>query len=196
MARILHEYTSYDGQTMLAAFQAYVLYVMTQYFQREQIDRSVLRQNPMHLQQIASSAASIGTTTLAELCENRPDWSQWILVESKRRTIYTMYLFDNLLCASDQLPTCVAVELSGLLAPSGRALWEANSLQEWTRSYNLQMSAVDGGGLRIEELWPAPGDASQEQLRVREGRVSTWLEDLDLFGNMLFAVTSATYSSR
>lgn len=193
MASILARYISYDNDTCLAAFQAYLIYTMTLYFTCERRDSQVFRQHMMDLQQLASASVSQGLTTVAEMARNRPEWSSWAQAESKRRTLYTMYLFDNLLCATDNLPMFVAVELIGLLAPASRSLWEAESVDSWTKAYNRHMGTFDGGGLRIEELWSPPPGWNQDQILDRRHRVETWLQDTDIFGTALFAVTTATH---
>ncbi len=44
------------------------------------------------------------------------------MAEAKRRTLYTMYLFDNILSAQDGLPTFLSTELRGLAAPAEKSL--------------------------------------------------------------------------
>jgi hypothetical protein len=193
MTNILAGYASYDNETLLTAFQAYLIYTMTLYFMCERGDSQKFRQHMMDLQRLASASVYQGLTTAAEIDKNRPEWNSWILAESKRRTLYAMYLFDNLLCATDNLPMFVAVELIGLLAPAGRSLWEAESVDSWTMAYNQHMSIFNGGGLKIDELWSLPPGWTQDQISDRRDRVDKWVQDTDIFGTALFAITTATH---
>jgi len=193
MARIFADYASYDNKTMLSAFQAYLIYTMALYFMCGQSQSQALRQNLMNLQQLAGTSVSQGITTAAEMNENRPEWRSWILAESKRRTLYVMYLFDNLLCANDSYPVLVAVELTGLLAPASRSLWEAKSVGTWTKAYHQHMASFNGGGLSIHELWSLPSGCTQVQISSRRERVDSWVQDLDTFGTTLFAITTASH---
>lgn len=189
MLSIRVNFTAYDSITLLGAFQAYLLYSMALYFWCGQ---SGLRDNVTALQQLASMAISQGVTTATQPW-NSPDWNLWALSEAKRRTTFTMYLFDNLLCATDGLPMFVATELAGLSAPAPGSLWNATSLDAWQRSHNAYLRACDGVVLQINELWSLPPGFSADQACLRRERVSAWLQQVDEYGMMLFAVATSTH---
>lgn len=191
MSSIRDNCTAYDSETLLGAFQAYLLYSMALYFRCGQ---SGLRDNVTTLQQLASMAISQGITTATQPW-NSPDWNLWVLSEAKRRTTFTMYLFDNLLCATDDLPMFVATELSGLSAPAPSSLWDAPSLDVWQRSHNAYLKACDGVVLQINELWSLPPGSSADHKCRRQERISAWLQRVDEYGMMLFAVTTSTHGS-
>ena len=191
MSSIRDNYTTYDTKTLLGAFQAYLLYSMALYFRCGQIG---LRDNVTALQQLASMAISQGVSTAPQPWDS-PDWALWALSEAKRRTTFTMYLFDNLLCATDDLPMFVATELSGLSAPAPGSLWDATTLEVWQRSHNAYLRACDGVVLQINELWPLPPGCSAEQACRRRERISAWLQRVDEYGMMLFAVTTSAHGS-
>lgn len=191
MSSIRSNYSAYDSETLLGAFQAYLLYSMALYFWCGQ---SGLRDNVTTLQQLASMAVSQGITTAAQPWSS-PDWNLWAVSEAKRRTTFTMYLFDNLLCASDGLPMFVATELTGMSAPAPSSLWDAASLDVWQRSHNAYLKACDGVVLQINELWYLPPGFSADQACRRQERIGAWLQRVDEYGMMLFAVTTATHGS-
>lgn len=190
MVRLFDQHITYDDRTMLCSFQAYLLYTMTLYLRGDCPD---MRDFMMDLQQMASASVSQGTITSAELSQDPPDWESWVFLEAKRRTVYTMYLFDNLLCSIDNIPTFVATELTGLLAPAGKALWEAPDDEAWYMAYSLQQSTCEGNPLRIEELWPLPREATEDVSSHRQSRVMNWLQGVDEYGTMLFAITTASH---
>ncbi|KAF2970908.1 hypothetical protein GQX73_g2704 [Xylaria multiplex] len=94
---------------------------------------------------------------------------------------------------SDGLPTFVGTELTGLPAPANRALWRAQTRCEWEDSYNSHL-ADWSDAFRIDELWSTPEDFEEGDVIKRQSRVDHWLEGVDEFGTMLYAVTSCTHS--
>ena len=154
-----------------------------------------LQDHITNLQQLASVSLTQGATVTTESTWDTPDWELWAHAEAKRRTTYTMYLFDNLLCATDGLPMFVATELAGLPAPAPKTLWEASSYDSWQRAYAFQLTTCRTWLLQIEELWSPPPHFTAEGTSERSRRVDEWLSGLDEFGTMLFAVTASTHGS-
>ncbi|SCU77221.1 LAMI_0A00144g1_1 [Lachancea mirantina] len=196
MARLFQGYSSCDEVDLLASFQAYLIYSMTLYFELKHRDHDGMHEVIMNLQVMACELARRGLTCPAELSCSRPDWESWIMAEAKRRSIFTMYLFDSLLSAESGQPTFLATELQGTLAPSGQTLWQATTRDAWTICYNqyLYEWGVDGP-LLIDELWSSPPGLTTLEQKARNHRVDRWLSDLDNYGAMLFAVTACTHSS-
>jgi hypothetical protein len=183
-----------DDLTLLAAFQAYLVYSLVLYFKLGKSANSLLRQAVMNLQEIACLCCSRGLVCTAEQQRARPKWEAWIVAEAKRRTLCIMYLFDNVLSINDGLPTFLATELSMLPTPGSKSLWRASDRNEWENVYNIHLVDWPDGGLRLEELWPLPPDADQDCVAKRSGRVDQWLEGVDEFGTVLFAVTNSSNS--
>ncbi|KAE8444946.1 hypothetical protein EG329_014073 [Mollisiaceae sp. DMI_Dod_QoI] len=186
---------TYDDMALLAAFQAYLLYAMVLFFRLSQGSNPFLRQAMMNLQELACISSQRGLVCVAEQQRARPRWESWIVAEAKRRTLYTMYLFDSVLSAQDGLPTFLGTELQGLPAPSNKALWESQSRHGWETAYNIYLAEWIDGGLCIHELWPIPADLDERGLSQIRSRVDEWLQNLDEFGTMLYAVTSCTHGS-
>lgn len=185
----------YDETTLLSAFQAYMIYFLVLFFFlfHQASDLSFLRQAAMNLQEIACATSRQGLVCTAERDRTMPRWEAWVIAESKRRTLYVMYLFDSLLSAQDGLPTFLGTELHDLPAPSSGLLWKASTRQEWEREYNLHLSGWTARGLFIHELWPVPTDLDEMGVLRRRERVDQWLENVDEFGTMMYAVTSCTH---
>ncbi|TGJ80031.1 hypothetical protein E0Z10_g8723 [Xylaria hypoxylon] len=195
MRNIYEQRETYDTITLLGAFQAYLILTMVLFFRLEQIANPFLRQAVMNLQELACASATKGLVCEAEQQRLRPRWESWIVAEASRRTLYTMYLFDGVLSAHDGLPTFVGTELTGLPAPGSRTLWRAQTRLEWEASYNSYLADWSEGGLRTDELWPVPEDFKEADVTKRRNRVDHWLEGVDEFGTMLYAVTSCTHGS-
>ncbi|KAK7923491.1 hypothetical protein PG985_007562 [Apiospora marii] len=180
---------------LLATFQAYLIYTMILFFfhlnQGENL--SSLRQAMMSLQDLACTTSRQGLVCAADRQHARPSWEAWLVTEAKRRTLYVLYLFDNVLSRHEGLPTFLGTELRGLPAPASKALWEARSRQEWELGYNGHLARWPEGGLRIDELWAMPAELDEAGVARRRARVDEWLVDVDEFGMMVYTVTSCTH---
>jgi hypothetical protein len=177
---------------LLAVFQAYLIYAMTLFFHLTPASMPFLRQAMINLQEIACATSRQGLVCVAEQRGTRPLWETWILAEAKRRTLYTMYFLDNVLSAEDGLPTYIGHELKGLYAPSSKDLWRGNR-DEWEREYVTFEVQWVMGIFQLDELWPIPADTTAYLDESRRRRTDRWLEDVDEFGAVLYAVTSCTY---
>ena len=192
MSKIYEQHDAFDHVDLLAAFQAYLIYSLVLFFRLNQSSSLFLREAMINLQGLACASSRKGLMCTAEQQHARPPWEAWILAEAKRRTLYTMYLFDSVLSARDGLPTMLGTELTGLPAPCSRFLWRALTRPQWETNYNTYL--VDWKeGLCINELWPVPDDMDEAGLSERRRRVDQWLEGVDEYGTMLYAVTSCTH---
>ena len=195
MRGIYNQREMYDDFTLLGAFQSYLIYSMVLFFRFGKTSNPFLREAVMNLQDLACSTSRQGVMCVAEQHHIRPSWEAWIVTEAKRRTIYVMYLFDNLLSTHEGLTTFLGAELQGLPAPSNKTLWRAQTRSEWKVAYNVHLGKWPQGSLRIDELWAVPESVNQSGLAERHRRVDQWLEDIDEFGTMLYAVTCCTHGT-
>ncbi|KAJ4982780.1 lysine-specific permease [Stagonosporopsis vannaccii] len=178
MSNIHDQHDSFDGPGSLAAFQAYLVYSMVLYFHLGQSRSPFLREAMVNLQNLACATSRRGLMCSAEAEHVRPRWNAWVLMEAKRRTLYTMYLFDGVLSAQDGLPTALGTELSGLPAPSSKQLWQAQAREEWEKAYNAHLADL-AQSLRIEELWPIPEGLDAAGRDARRRRIDIWLQHVD-----------------
>ncbi|KAI0172985.1 hypothetical protein GGR52DRAFT_430418 [Hypoxylon sp. FL1284] len=193
MNSLYDQHKTFDDVALLAAFQAYLIYSMALFFKLDQVSGPFLRQAMMNLQELACSSSRGGLLCAEEQQRSRPRWESWIVAEAKRRTLFTMYLFDSVLSAHDGLQTFLGIELRGLPASSNKFLWRAQTRREWEAAYNIDLADCPGGFFRIDELWPAPSDFHEHQILERRNRTDQWLENVDEFGTILYAVTSCTH---
>ncbi|KAL7953194.1 major facilitator superfamily domain-containing protein [Trichoderma compactum] len=193
MNNLFEQRDTYDHLALLSAFQAYLMYTMVLFFRLSQGLGPFLRQAMMNLQELACVTARQGLMCVAEQQRTRPKWESWIIAEASRRTLFTMYLFDSVLSSEDGLPTFLGIELEGLPAVSSKTLWFAQTRRDWETAYNIYLAVWDEGSLRINELWLIPESLEESVVARRRQRVDNWLEDLDEFGTMLYAVTSCTH---
>lgn len=193
MENIMECHESYNELSLLGAFQAYLIYCLALFFKLHQGPRNQLRSAMMNLQTLAHLSSKQGLICVADQDRTRPRWEEWIVTETKRRTLYVMYLFDSVLSTQEALPTFLATELLGLPASASKHLWHARSRSGWEREYNIHLAEWTDKSLTIDELWPVPPDMDAPDIAKRSRRVDHWLEEIDEFGTMLYAVTSCTH---
>jgi hypothetical protein len=195
MSRIYDRRVQCTHMELLATFQAYLIYAMALFLRLEQASTLFLRQAMMDLQDLAWMTTRQGIVSVAEQQHARPKWEEWIVTEAKRRTLYVMYLFDDVISKQEGIPTFLGVELVGLPAPGSKSLWTANARHEWQKRYNLHLADWPDGGLCIDELWAIPPELGEDDVTKRRLRVEQWLEDVDEFGMTIYAVTSCTHGT-
>lgn len=184
---------NYDDMSLLAAFQACLIYTMVLFFRLNQGPTPFFRGAMMDLQELGCASSRRGLVCAADERHARPRWEEWIVTETKRRTLYVMYLFDSVLSIQENLPTFLGTELRGLPAPSSKTLWQTANRDDWEKEYNVFLAEWTERSLAIDELWPIPAGFDEAAIARRRMRVDRWLEDLDEYGMMMFAVTGCTH---
>lgn len=143
----------------------------------------------INLQELASAMSLTGLST-CEATHTRPAWDSWIIAEAKRRTLYAMYMFDNVFNFTQRTNSYTATELGHLPAPASKSLWGAATRDEWAAEYERHLSEWPSNGPRLEDLWPHQIEAI---VKERRERIDRWVESVDEFGMFLFAVVSMTH---
>ncbi|OJJ48531.1 hypothetical protein ASPZODRAFT_158219 [Penicilliopsis zonata CBS 506.65] len=182
----------YHAEALFAAFQAYLVYTLVLFFQLNQFFKDHFRSIMTKLQELACASARQGLVCAADQHRARPRWEEWIVAEAKRRTLFVMYLFDSILTTQEGLPTFLGTELTGLPAPANKLLWQADTRYGWEKEYNIHLVGWMEGSLTIDELWPLPPNLDGVDVARRRQRVDRWLENLDEYGTMLYAIMSCT----
>ncbi|KAK2050913.1 hypothetical protein LY76DRAFT_480750, partial [Colletotrichum caudatum] len=164
MAKLFDQHPAVDDMALLATFQAHLIYSLVVFFRTGRGGHyPFLSQAMMNTQELACAAARKGLVCAADEEHTRPTWESWIVAEAKRRTLFTMCLFDSALLSHDGLPTHLATELRGLPAPASKSLWESRNRRDWQTKYDdLHLAEWPDGGLRIDELWPMPEDLGKD----------------------------------
>ncbi|EAW13479.1 putative C6 finger domain protein [Aspergillus clavatus NRRL 1] len=183
MQRLENEIPQNDYE-QLASFQAYLIYTIMIYFSSFGSASTVTDKIMMTLMELAFRTAQNGLFSKAETTHSRPDWESWIVVSAKRRSIFTMYLLSSVYNSDRCLPNFVADEVGGVFVPESRVLWEASDRDTWEREYDRHLLEWGDGMLQISELWRSAETGTAE----RRSRVERWVQGVDEYGMMLFAV--------
>ncbi|KAJ7717562.1 hypothetical protein B0H16DRAFT_1610763 [Mycena metata] len=187
MSRLVEEHHGYDHVTLLSAFQAYLFYSIHLFFSTDPESSVMIDTATMiNLQELAAAMSLTGLHP-PDTQHTRPTWESWIIAEAKRRTLYTMYLFDNARNFLHDTTSYIATELGNLPLPAGKGLWAASIKETWEIEYNRFVAEWPSGPPRLEDLWPHPSAVVASERRTR---VDRWVETADEFGIFLFAVSS------
>ncbi|KKK18307.1 hypothetical protein P175DRAFT_0481575 [Aspergillus ochraceoroseus IBT 24754] len=184
MERLAIETSGLYDIELLSAFQAYLLYSIMLYFSLPSGSSAVNDKTMITLMEMAFRTARNGLFSASEISHSRPTWESWIVASTKRRAIFTMYLFSSVYNADRSLPNFIADELRGVYVPEGKSLWEASDRKLWMREYDRHLLSWEDGMFEISELWKSPETGSA----VRRKRIERWLRTVDEYGMMLFAV--------
>lgn len=170
-----------DPVARLAALMAYLIYMLVLLHMGPEVHPQ--RQLGMANLERLASLASPNLLCEGERTLRSPRWEEWLVAESTRRALYTLYLLDNLLSMHDGFPTFLGNELTGLPLPSSGRLWSAHDRIAWQRGYNTFLARWGDGPPCIQELWPGG----------KEERMDRYLAECpDELGVFLFAVTCGT----
>lgn len=194
----------------LSALQAHLILSMYAYFSlKTSPGLGIFTPNQISaLHDLASTVSATGIICPEEIGDSPtrssavPQWESWIIAESKRRTVFCVYMFEDLHNFENNAATYLADELATLLAPTSKWLWQANDRTSFERQYSDYITAWDGeNSLRISEFWPREidqdgDDADFEARRQKtEERISRWTETVDEFGMFLLAVCTVTHNA-
>lgn len=108
-------------------------------------------------------------------------WYDWTIMSAKRRTILTIYMLTWAWSVWRNYPSFYCHELQLMLAPSPKALWQAQTETEWLPLYQKWFQKWKGDGYRIGEL------LSISPKHIVNRRTEDWLEEVDEFGMLLMS---------
>lgn len=185
LANIDLQYRTYGPETLLAAFQALLIYSIILLFPVPQKPASWTFDLPtlVSLQDISSYISESSLILPAETIRIRPSWEEWVLVGCKRRTIMALYCFEWIYAMLYGLPTFPCTDLGFIPSPAGKVLWNARTKEEWEAAYDRWLgrwAGVDVHTLEdLAKIQPGP---------EIDARTEMWLEEADEFGVMYMAL--------
>ncbi|CAD0095258.1 unnamed protein product [Aureobasidium mustum] len=97
----------------------------------------------MNLQELTARSAKEGLLCPAEQTGSRPDHLSWILAEAKRRTLYAVCMFDDVVNTLSNMPCVLGNELGILPMTCSKMLWLACSSQDNGKYLQPQYTGVE-----------------------------------------------------
>jgi len=172
-----------EERARLEAVQALVVYSILRYFDRNPVDG--VKFSLAHCQTLEHCAMKLGLSGMmvrAEVDGQVPDWNQWVLAETKRRTMSALFTFDRLFHIQAGLRPFDCDGLGKMPLPCVRSVWEAPTKAAWEERYVAirtdlaPFTSVENGSmLTLQDLW----DGS-------EG-MSVWYAEMDALGSAIMA---------
>ncbi|KAK5674378.1 hypothetical protein LTS10_012962 [Elasticomyces elasticus] len=175
--RFMNEHVDGDEWTVLSMLQAITLYILLRIFDEDSFSVEFDRELTRAMTEIMIHADQWRLVCSAEIEGRRPEWKEWLLVESKRRTVTVLFILHLLFDIKPEGQARSKVGLSVLPLPAHKQLWEAATEDEWTEKYDEMLRARSGrcylryadlmalgrghGGGRMNDLssWMTSGDA-------------------------------------
>ncbi|KAH6682460.1 hypothetical protein B0J14DRAFT_573639 [Halenospora varia] len=189
MERLFHEYHNYPADTLVAAFQALLIYSIILLFPFPQKPSpGIFNQITLvTLQDVAHQVSQTSLMLEEEESLERPTWTRWAFISAKRRTLMCLYLFEWIYSKLNNLPTYPCTELGFMPVPFDKFLWAARTENEFELEYGYHLSRWGKGDFYREgELASVrPGSELPE-------RTEMFLEDVDEFGMMFMALVNAS----
>ncbi|KAJ7619495.1 hypothetical protein FB45DRAFT_839980 [Roridomyces roridus] len=190
MQKLIDDRLTYDDLTLLTACQAYLLYSI-HFFSPDAESPIVDTGTLISLLDLASAMSSKGLGTAANRTD-RHTWGSWIVMEAKRRTLYSVYILENVIDFHQNAPSYIADEIGRLPSPSPKALWDARQADVWEREYECYIAEWPMDLPRVEDLWPHPVESVARERRQRKDH---FVESVDEYGMFFYTITSMVHGS-
>ncbi|KAK5700235.1 hypothetical protein LTR17_023113 [Elasticomyces elasticus] len=186
--RFMNEHVDGDEWTVLSMLQAITLYVLLRIFDEDSFSVEIDRELTRAMTEIMVHADQWRLVCSAEIEGRRPEWKEWLLVESKRRTVTVLFILHLLFDIKPEGRARSKVGLSVLPLPAHKQLWETASEDEWTEKYDEMLKARNGRCyLRYADLmalgWGHGGD--------RMNDLSSWMTSGDAFGMLVMMAANS-----
>lgn len=183
--RLTAEAPQYSDADAVAALQATCAYVLTRASARDEewfdFDIPLIR----HMNKLSCRVQGITMRHCPPNSTVCPAWENWVLVESLRRTLLTIFimLFTHDLTPVPEVSACNLPHFwSNMLIPSTRQLWEAKSQEQFELAWDL---SDHDRRLTIEQL------CNHNTLSQRDSRfLDAWLGQVDEFGHLIALVAN------
>ncbi|KAF4635443.1 hypothetical protein G7Y89_g2655 [Cudoniella acicularis] len=137
--------------------------------------------------EIAVEVQKNGFQSTSERMGRFPSWEEWILAESKRRTLITLHLLDVILdlrVDKYQQGSCSIMDQIPL--PCSKYLWEAETILLWEQEFKKYLQKRKVGEVRT--IGKLRASVNQNTNKLDVGLVEDlgdWAAGIDSFGAML-----------
>jgi len=196
--RFMNEYSEASEWELLGMLQAITLYILLRIFDEDSFsvdfDRELVRTMTVSYldpkkrdsiftdhpsKEIAIKAEQFKLVCHAEVEGQRPDWQEWVLVESKRRTVTLLFILHLMFDIKPEQRAKSKVGLTVLPLPAHKSLWEAKTEDDWIVKYDEMLRLREGRGylryLDLMELGKGNGGERMKDL-------NPWMVSGDAFG--------------
>ena len=141
---------------------------------------------------IAIKSEQSGFLCTSEVLGELPRWSDWVLMESKRRTVTLLFIIHLLFDINPGQRAKALGGLSQLPLPAYKSVWQAGTETEWAKYYKGWLEGKEGRhGLKYGDMLYL-GKAGQDGCEdPRMTDLNAWYVNVDAFGILvMMAATS------
>ncbi|KAF2494316.1 hypothetical protein BU16DRAFT_489440 [Lophium mytilinum] len=186
--RFINEYVNGDEWTVLSMLQAVTLYILLRIFDEDSFSAEFDSELARAMTEIEIQAGQFKLVCSAEIEGRRPEWKEWVLVESKRRTVTVLFILHLLFDIKPEGRAKSKVGLSVLPLPAHKNLWEAATEGEWIEKYDEMLRARDGRGhLRWADLMALGRGHGGDKMND----LSSWMVSGDAFGMLVLMAANS-----
>lgn len=124
----------------------------------------------------------------AEIEGRRPEWKEWVLLESKRRTVTVLFMLYLLFDIKPEQRDKTKAGLSVLPLPAQKHLWEAATESEWIERYDEMLRTRGGRGfLRYADLMALGRGHGGDKMND----LNAWMVSGDAFGVLVLMAANS-----
>lgn len=175
----MNEFEEADKWTMLAMLQAITVYILLRIFDQDSFSVDFDRELVSAMTEIAIISEQAKFLCRAEVEGWRPEWKEWVLFESKRRTVTLLFILHLLFDIKPEQRAKSKVGLSVLPLPAHKQLWQASDEEEWKQAYDEMLKGREGRGyLRYGDLLGLGKGCGGERMKD----LNAWMVSGDAFG--------------
>ncbi|KAN0110886.1 hypothetical protein V8E51_007273 [Hyaloscypha variabilis] len=178
-----------DVWRLLSMLQAITLYILLRIFDESSFSVEFDRELVAAMIEISHKLERTHLLCRAEVEGYRPEWKEWVLLESKRRTVTLLFILFLLFDIKPEQRGKTYVGLSVLPLPAHKQLWQASGEGEWSQAYDEMLKAREGRGyLRYGDLTALGKGEGGERMKD----LNAWMVSCDPFG-MLVMMAATTF---
>ncbi|KAK5725346.1 hypothetical protein LTR15_003531 [Elasticomyces elasticus] len=186
--RFMNEHVDGDEWTVLSMLQAITLYVLLRIFDEDSFSIEFDHELTTAMTEIMVHADQWRLVCSAEIEGRRPEWKEWLLVESKRRTVTVLFILHLLFDIKTEGRARSKIGLSVLPLPAYKQLWEAATEGEWIEKYDEMLRARSGRCyLRYADLMALGRGHGGDKMND----LSSWMTSGDAFGMLVMMAANS-----
>ncbi|RPB04843.1 hypothetical protein L873DRAFT_1758446 [Choiromyces venosus 120613-1] len=161
----------------IGVLQAALIYGLIRHFENDPtFDKAAMDS----METMAVNVSLAGLVAKGELEGTRPVWEDWIIAESKRRTMIALYMLDGSFHYARNIPTFTCSDLRDLLLPTLTTLWQSRERSKWEYEYENYLSDLRGRSL------PKVADILSTESAYFS--IEEWISGMDNFGVTVLAM--------
>ena len=172
--------------------QASTIYIFLRIFSEDSFPIDFDNDLIQTMTSIAIKSEKSGFLCTSEVSSELPPWSEWILMESKRRTVTLLFIIHLLFDINPGQRAKALSGLSQLPLPAYKSIWQAMTESEWTKHYSDWLRGREGRpALSYGDMLYVGkiGKTGGEDPRLND--LNAWYANVDAFGILIMMAATS-----